>query len=160
MFIAGWLGRTLDRRRLKSRCHTSAGVVRVKGEASFARVAIVFVTDATVDVSARCHAQQKQLHPVVQLQLSLVIWQPYARNCIRNLQKMLFMAACIADRDILFYACGYFLWPPYVIGQVIIFLPCGFFFYLSFHLFSSPNLSRHRLDVCHTSTHGVALVRI
>ena len=27
-------------------------------------------------------------------------------------------------------------------------------------LFSSPNLSRARLDVCHTSTHGVALVRI
>jgi len=27
-------------------------------------------------------------------------------------------------------------------------------------LFSSPNLSRHGLDVCHTSTHGVALVRI
>jgi len=26
--------------------------------------------------------------------------------------------------------------------------------------FSSPNLSRHRLDVCRTSTHGVALVRI
>jgi len=26
--------------------------------------------------------------------------------------------------------------------------------------FSSPNLSRSRLDVCHTSTHGVALVRI
>jgi len=25
--------------------------------------------------------------------------------------------------------------------------------------FSSPNLSRRRLDVCHTSTHGVALVR-
>jgi len=32
------------------------------------------------------------------------------------------------------------------------------FFYLS--LFSSPNLSRHRLDVCHTSTHHAALVRI
>ena len=29
-----------------------------------------------------------------------------------------------------------------------------------FLLFSSPNLSRRRLDVCHTSTHGVALVRI
>jgi len=27
-------------------------------------------------------------------------------------------------------------------------------------LFSSPNLSHRRLDVCHTSTHGVALVRI
>jgi len=26
--------------------------------------------------------------------------------------------------------------------------------------FSSPNLSRRRLDVYHTSTHGVALVRI
>ena len=26
--------------------------------------------------------------------------------------------------------------------------------------FSSPNLSSHRLDVCHTSTHGVAFVRI
>jgi len=32
-----------------------------------------------------------------------------------------------------------------------------FFFLLSF--FSSPNLSR-RMDVYHTSTHGVALVRI
>jgi len=32
---------------------------------------------------------------------------------------------------------------------------------LSFFLFfPSPNLSRRRLDVCHTSTHGVALVRI
>ena len=30
--------------------------------------------------------------------------------------------------------------------------------FLSF--FSSPNLSGRRLDVCHTSTHGVALVRI
>ena len=33
-------------------------------------------------------------------------------------------------------------------------------FVLSFFLFSSPNLGRRRLDVCHTSTHGVALVRI
>jgi len=30
----------------------------------------------------------------------------------------------------------------------------------SFFFFSSPNLSRRRLDVCHTSTHDVALVRI
>jgi len=53
------------------------------------------------------------------------------------------------------------LWPPYVIGQAIIFLPCGFFFLSSiFRLFSSPNLSRRRLDVDHTSAHGVALVRI
>jgi len=30
----------------------------------------------------------------------------------------------------------------------------------SFYLLSSPNLSGRRLDVYHTSTHGVALVRI
>jgi len=33
-------------------------------------------------------------------------------------------------------------------------------FYLLSSFFSSSNLSRRRLDVCHTSTHGVALVRI
>jgi len=32
---------------------------------------------------------------------------------------------------------------------------CSYFFFLS-----SPNLSGWRLDVCHTSTHGGALVRI
>jgi len=61
------------------------------------------------------------------------------------------------------------LWPPYVIANAIIFLPCGFFYlsiYLSiYHLssiysFSSPNLSGRRVDVYHTSTHGVTLVRI
>jgi len=31
-------------------------------------------------------------------------------------------------------------------------------FFLSF--FSSPNLSRCEVDVCHTCTHGVALVQI
>jgi len=49
------------------------------------------------------------------------------------------------------------LWPPYVIGQAIIFLPCDFF--LS-SFFSSPNLSGRRLDVYHTLKHGVALVQI
>jgi len=43
----------------------------------------------------------------------------------------------------LFFFCLflYFLWSPYGIGQTIIFLPCGFFFYLSIYLFffSSPN---------------------
>ena len=54
------------------------------------------------------------------------------------------------------------LWPPCGIVQAIIFLPCGFFYLLFpfFFLFSSPNLSGRRLDVYHTSTHGVALVRI
>jgi len=50
------------------------------------------------------------------------------------------------------------LWSPYVIGQTIIFLPCDFYLLSSF--FSSPNLGGRRLDVYHTSAHGVALVRI
>ena len=50
----------------------------------------------------------------------------------------------------------YSLWLPYVIGQTNIFWP----WILSFFFFSSPNLSRRRLDVYHTWTHGVALVRI
>jgi len=48
------------------------------------------------------------------------------------------------------------LWSPYGIGQTIIF----FALWLLLPFFSSPNLSRRRLDVCHTSTDGVALVRI
>jgi len=35
-----------------------------------------------------------------------------------------------------------------------------FFFLLSSFFFPSHNLSGHALDVYHTSTHGVALVRI
>jgi len=53
------------------------------------------------------------------------------------------------------------LWSPYVIGQTIIFLPCDFYLSSSTSFFfSSPNLGGRRLDVYHTSTHGVALVRI
>jgi len=52
------------------------------------------------------------------------------------------------------------LWPPCVADADIIFLPCDFYLSSFFYLFSSPNLSGRRLDVHHTSTHGVALVRI
>jgi len=45
---------------------------------------------------------------------------------------------------------------PYVADADIIFLTCGFFCLL----FSSPNLSRRKLDVCRACTHGVALVRL
>ena len=80
---------------------------------------------------------------------------------------------CLSCKDIARQSCGMcpdgdFLWSPYGIGQTIIFLLCGFFFLLcsflfllsSSFFFSSPNLSGRRLDVCHASTHGVALVRI
>jgi len=52
------------------------------------------------------------------------------------------------------------LWPPYGIGQAIIFSCCGFYLSSSSIFFSLPNLSGRRLDVYHTSTHGVALMRI
>ena len=54
------------------------------------------------------------------------------------------------------------LWPTCVADADIIFSSCGFFFLSSsfFFLFSSPILSRRKLDVYHTSIHDVALVRI
>ena len=65
---------------------------------------------------------------------------------------------------------GHNLWSPYGIGQTIYIFMLWFVlsssssssssFSSPFFFFSSPNLSRRRLDVCHTSTHGVALVRI
>jgi len=50
------------------------------------------------------------------------------------------------------------LWPPYVIGGPLYFCPVVSFYLSSFYLlfYSSPNLSGHRLDVYHTSTHGMA----
>ena len=61
---------------------------------------------------------------------------------------MLFNAACM------------FLWPPCIAG-------CGHTYFhpvvssfILFFFISSPNLSGRTLDVYHTSTHGVALVRI
>ena len=54
----------------------------------------------------------------------------------------------MADADILFWSCFFFfffffffLWPPYVIGQAIIFLPCGFYL-LSSSLFFPLALSQ------------------
>jgi len=46
--------------------------------------------------------------------------------------------------------------------RTLYFCPVVSFYRLlsSFFFYSSPNLSGCRLDVCHTSTHGVALVRI
>ena len=52
----------------------------------------------------------------------------------------LIMPPCVADADVIFCSCGYFI--------------------LSFSFFSSPILSGRRLDVYHTSTHDVALVWI
>jgi len=49
------------------------------------------------------------------------------------------------------------LWPPYVIGQAIIFLPYDFYLLSPSSFF--PRLISAAADY-HTSTHGVAFVRI
>ena len=49
------------------------------------------------------------------------------------------------------------LWNRETIYIFMLWFVLSFFFFI---FFSSPYLSRRRLDVCHTSTHGVALVRI
>ena len=56
------------------------------------------------------------------------------------------------------FMCIIIIMAPYVMGDII-FLSCGFYLLL-LSFFSSPNLSHRRLDVCHTLTHGVAIVRI
>ena len=43
--------------------------------------------------------------------------------------------------------CGHYIFAMWLLSSSIFFI-------------SSPNLRRRRLDVCHTSTHGVAFVRI
>jgi len=77
-------------------------------------------------------------------------------SCSRYL--LLLMVALYNRADHYIFALWFLssLWSPYVIGRPYIFSSCDF--YLSF--FSSPNFSGRRLDVYHTSTHGVALVRI
>ena len=59
--------------------------------------------------------------------------------------------------------CCDFYGRPMEQGRPLYFHPVvssSFFFLSSFYYFSSPILSRRTLDVCRTSTHGVALVRI
>ena len=100
------------------------------------------------------------------LLFSANVYCGHGRSSQLLLSSCLFMSRLICIRFVRFS----FLWPPYGIGQAIIFLPSGFFlsffiyFFLSFFLssifFSSPNLSGRRSDVYHTSTHDVALARI
>jgi len=82
---------------------------------------------------------------------------PYGRTYWRHLANIIKPSICGGDAA-LCQLSDYFdhlLWPPYGIGRPLYFCPV-----VSSIFFSSPNLSRRRLDACHTSTHGVALVRI
>jgi len=78
--------------------------------------------------------------------------------------SLAFSYTFVLQVHVVVYNCmSLLLWPPCVIGGPLYFCPVVSFFLPSFLLssfFSSPNLSGHRLDVYHTSPHGVALVRI
>jgi len=93
------------------------------------------------------------IHPAKYVSIFIIL-------CMLHSVKSVYQWTGLYQREMLLLCCtiiAELLWSPYGIGQTIIFLPCGFFFLSSFFL---PNVSGRRLDVCHTSTHGVALVRI
>jgi len=51
---------------------------------------------------------------------------------------------CISYKNVIKYDIRkYFLWSPYVIGQTIIFLPCGFYLLLSFFFFLAQSQRPH-----------------
>jgi len=76
---------------------------------------------------------------------SIHVRQSYSKPKVgRFLRHSVFMVT-------LWYRADHYI---FILSSVL--LSSSFFFFL----FSSPNLSRPRLDVCHTSTHGVTLVRI
>ena len=89
------------------------------------------------------------------------IWRQKERNRKRRSTLQSDTAITLSDRSVSYYM-SWLLWPPYVIGGPLYFCPVVSFLLLSFFylFFSSPNLSDRRSDVCHTSTHGVALARI
>jgi len=77
-----------------------------------------------------------------------------------RLGLMHFMVALWNRADHYIFALWFllsFLWPPCVADADIMFCLVVSIFFLFFPL---PNLSGRRVDVGHTSTHGVALVRI
>ena len=80
---------------------------------------------------------------------------------VRRPPKSLLWPPCVAAADILFYPCGFFFMAALCNRGPLYFCPVISIYRLSsIYLFSSPNLSGRRLDVYHTLTHGVTLVRI
>jgi len=84
-------------------------------------------------------------------------FHPWYRLTVVAYSLILTRYLLLCDNVLFWRLC--FLRSPYEIGKAIIFLQCVFFLLSFFLLFCSPNSGR-RLDVYHTSTHGVALVRI
>jgi len=91
-----------------------------------------------------------------------VKWRAGSIACVKvllsdftNSSSSSLWSSCVADADIIFLSCFFFMAALCNRGAII-FLPCSFFLSIFFFI-SSPNLSGRRLDVYHTLTHGVAL---
>jgi len=67
---------------------------------------------------------------------------------------------CVADADIMFCRVVCFFVMAALCNRAGHYIFALWFLSSIYLLFSSPNLSGRRLDVYHTLTHGVALVRI
>ena len=105
---------------------------------------LIIYTSSNRDESFVCYSVQNDSALISWL----LLWSPY------GIGQTIILSCCY-----LFFLLSSFFMVALcnrAIGQTIIFSCCGLFFLLP--SFSSPNLSRRRLDVCHTSTHGVALV--
>ena len=85
-------------------------------------------------------------------------WLTPTTSHYEPIHSLLIMAPYVTGQAI-YFALWFLMVALCNIGQTIIFLPCSFFL-PSIFFYSSPNLSGRRLDVYHTLTHGVALVRI
>jgi len=84
---------------------------------------------------------RRTLHIIVNLWYLVTVYFDAAKSCSRTVFVCVFIMAALWNR------AGHYIFALWFLS-----------IYLSF--FSSPNLSRRRLDVYHISTHGVALVQI
>jgi len=73
----------------------------------------------------------------------LVVVMPRSKTELGCDRALLPIFTLTAGLGLPIFRTQHLLWPPYGIGQTIIFLPCDFYFssFFFFYLFSSPNLS-------------------
>jgi len=114
------------------------------------------------NISSTCPHNMVNLGPLAAEIVSLVWGTPANFNGFRVFAALLHGTLVVGvsqtaslNRERHLYSAGRpSRWALTHISSFILFILSSSFF------FSSPNLSGRRLDVCHTSTHGVALVRI
>ena len=127
---------------------------RSESAAQSADVSVVLVTEAVCG-SGRCSAGEYQC-AVGSSCITAAQLCDGVRHCSDGSDED-WHAGCAISSAAGLSHFSFLLWPTRVADVDIVVLSCGFFI-LSFFLFSSANVSGHRLDVYHTLTHGVALL--